>query len=67
VGHIPGTKFPNRRVIIGNHRDAWTPGAVAPPPVAAQALSIESNATGAGLTSRSLARQGRWTQTRARR
>lgn len=30
VGKIPGTKYPNAWVIVGNHRDAWTFGAVDP-------------------------------------
>ncbi len=30
IGKIPGSKYPNDLVIIGNHRDAWTFGAVDP-------------------------------------
>jgi N-acetylated-alpha-linked acidic dipeptidase len=30
IGRIPGTEFPNEWVIAGNHRDAWTYGAVDP-------------------------------------
>ena len=30
VGKIPGTMYPNDWVIVGNHRDAWTFGAVDP-------------------------------------
>ncbi|HUY81240.1 MAG TPA: M28 family metallopeptidase [Acidobacteriaceae bacterium] len=30
IGRIPGTKYPNDWVIAGNHRDAWTFGAVDP-------------------------------------
>jgi len=30
IGKIPGTKYPNETVVIGNHRDAWVYGAVDP-------------------------------------
>lgn len=30
IGRIPGTEFPDEWVIAGNHRDAWTFGAVDP-------------------------------------
>ncbi len=30
IGKIPGTKYPNEWVVIGNHRDAWVYGAVDP-------------------------------------
>jgi N-acetylated-alpha-linked acidic dipeptidase len=30
IGRIPGTEYPNAWVIAGNHRDAWTFGAVDP-------------------------------------
>ena len=30
IAEIPGAVEPERRVIIGNHRDAWTPGALDP-------------------------------------
>ena len=30
IGEIPGTQYPNDSVIVGNHRDAWTFGAVDP-------------------------------------
>jgi N-acetylated-alpha-linked acidic dipeptidase len=30
IGKIPGTEYPNAWVIAGNHRDAWTFGAVDP-------------------------------------
>lgn len=30
IGRIPGTEYPNDWVIAGNHRDAWTFGAVDP-------------------------------------
>jgi len=30
IGKIPGTKYPNDWVIVGNHRDAWTFGAADP-------------------------------------
>src|SRR5215510_10315873 len=30
VGRIPGSKFPNQLVVLGNHRDAWVYGAVDP-------------------------------------
>ena len=30
IGRIPGSKYPNDLVIVGNHRDAWTFGAVDP-------------------------------------
>jgi N-acetylated-alpha-linked acidic dipeptidase len=30
IARIPGTVEPDRWVVMGNHRDAWTPGAVDP-------------------------------------
>lgn len=30
IGKIPGSEYPNDPVIVGNHRDAWTFGAVDP-------------------------------------
>lgn len=30
IGKIPGTKYPDQWVIVGNHRDAWVYGAVDP-------------------------------------
>src|SRR5215510_10569866 len=30
VGKIPGNKYPNQLVVLGNHRDAWVYGAVDP-------------------------------------
>lgn len=30
IGKVPGTQYPNDPVIVGNHRDAWTFGAVDP-------------------------------------
>jgi len=30
IGKIPGTKYPNEWVVVGNHRDAWVYGAVDP-------------------------------------
>lgn len=30
IGKIPGTKFPDEWVVLGNHRDAWVYGAVDP-------------------------------------
>jgi N-acetylated-alpha-linked acidic dipeptidase len=30
IGKIPGTKYPDEWVIVGNHRDAWVYGAVDP-------------------------------------
>ena len=30
IGEIPGAQYPNDSVIVGNHRDAWTFGAVDP-------------------------------------
>jgi len=30
VGRIPGNKYPNQLVVLGNHRDAWVYGAVDP-------------------------------------
>ena len=30
VGKIPGSKYPNQLVVLGNHRDAWVYGAVDP-------------------------------------
>ncbi|HKW74880.1 MAG TPA: M28 family metallopeptidase [Terriglobales bacterium] len=30
VGKIPGTKYPDQWVVLGNHRDAWVYGAVDP-------------------------------------
>ena len=30
VGRIPGSKYPNQLVVLGNHRDAWVYGAVDP-------------------------------------
>jgi N-acetylated-alpha-linked acidic dipeptidase len=30
VGRIPGAKYPNEWVVVGNHRDAWVYGAVDP-------------------------------------
>jgi N-acetylated-alpha-linked acidic dipeptidase len=30
IGKIPGTKYPNEWVVLGNHRDAWVYGAVDP-------------------------------------
>jgi N-acetylated-alpha-linked acidic dipeptidase len=30
IARIPGTVEPDRWVVLGNHRDAWTPGAVDP-------------------------------------
>jgi len=30
IGKIPGAKYPNETVVIGNHRDAWVYGAVDP-------------------------------------
>ncbi len=30
IGKIPGTKYPNQWVVVGNHRDAWVYGAVDP-------------------------------------
>jgi N-acetylated-alpha-linked acidic dipeptidase len=30
IGKIPGTKYPDQWVVVGNHRDAWVYGAVDP-------------------------------------
>ena len=30
IGKIPGSKYPNQLVVLGNHRDAWVYGAVDP-------------------------------------
>jgi len=30
IGKIPGTKYPDQWVVLGNHRDAWVYGAVDP-------------------------------------
>lgn len=30
IGKIPGSKYPNEWVVVGNHRDAWVYGAVDP-------------------------------------
>lgn len=30
IGKIPGNKYPNQLVVLGNHRDAWVYGAVDP-------------------------------------
>ena len=30
IGKIPGSKYPNQWVVLGNHRDAWVYGAVDP-------------------------------------
>jgi N-acetylated-alpha-linked acidic dipeptidase len=30
IGKIPGSKYPNELVVLGNHRDAWVYGAVDP-------------------------------------
>ena len=30
IGKIPGTRYPNQLVVLGNHRDAWVYGAVDP-------------------------------------
>jgi N-acetylated-alpha-linked acidic dipeptidase len=30
IGKIPGSKYPNQMVVLGNHRDAWVYGAVDP-------------------------------------
>jgi N-acetylated-alpha-linked acidic dipeptidase len=30
IGKIPGTKYPDQPVVVGNHRDAWVYGAVDP-------------------------------------
>lgn len=30
IGRIPGTKYPDEWVVVGNHRDAWVYGAVDP-------------------------------------
>ncbi|HLJ25088.1 MAG TPA: M28 family metallopeptidase [Candidatus Angelobacter sp.] len=30
IGKVPGSKYPNQLVVLGNHRDAWVYGAVDP-------------------------------------